>query len=169
MQAASELADVVQRGGELVDRGLEQGARLARRSADAPEVEQDGGDALLGAVMEVALDAPTLRIGDLDDPRPRRAQLALRPDPFGGVPQVARERRGPGERDPRDRQLDGELGAVAAQSGQLEPPVQHRGASRLEEPSESMAMRVSEPWRDDQLGHLPAEGVGRGMTEDELG
>ena len=109
--------------GELVDRELEQlGASSATRAAG--RAEQDGGEPLLRAVVQVALDALPLVVGDLDEPRAGGAQLLARPHALGDVAQVAGEDRRPGERDPRDRQLDGELGAVAAHPGELEPPVE---------------------------------------------
>jgi hypothetical protein len=37
--------------------------------AQAPEAQQHGGDALLCAVVEVALDALALRVGHLDQAR----------------------------------------------------------------------------------------------------
>ena len=79
MQAAGELAQLGGRLAELARRLLEQ--LLRRRGvgvellAREPQVERQRDQPLLGAVVEVALEAAALVVGGLDDPRPRRAQL----------------------------------------------------------------------------------------------
>ena len=99
---------------------------MARRGlAQAAEREEDRGQALLRAVVEVALDPMPLGVGDLDEPRARGAQLRFRPLSLGDVPEVRGEGRRPGKPDLRDRELHRELGAVLVQGGQLEPPIQH--------------------------------------------
>ena len=93
MQPARELADLLQPGGELVDRELEQRVAVVRRLAQPAEGQQHGGEPLLRAVVEVALDPLPLGVGDLDEPRARGAQLRLGLLSVGDVAQVAGEGR----------------------------------------------------------------------------
>src|SRR4051794_34088357 len=110
MEPARQLAQLVEAGGELLDRSVEQlGASIVGGVAQAADREQHRRESLLRAVVEVALDAPALCVGDLDETRARGAELRLVALPVGDVPQVARERRRSGKPDPRDRQLDREL------------------------------------------------------------
>ena len=68
-------------------------ARSCGSLAQAAQAEQHGGDPLLGAVVQVALDAPALGVGDLDEAGAGGAQLGLRLLPVGDVAQVAGEHR----------------------------------------------------------------------------
>src|SRR5436190_3904564 len=98
MQAARELAELVQPSGELVDRLLEQIRALGRVMQPA-EIQQDRGEPLLRAVVEIALNALALGVRDLDEARPRGAKLLLGSAPVGDVPEVAGERRQSGQGD----------------------------------------------------------------------
>ena len=73
MQSARELAQLVQRLGELVARLRRELLRLGRVAADPvlqhPQLQRDGDEALLRAVVEVALEPPALGVPGLDDPR----------------------------------------------------------------------------------------------------
>ena len=94
MEPARELAQLVQAGGELLDRGVEQrGVAVVGRVAQPADGEQHRREPLLRAVVEVALDAPALGVGDLDESCARCAQLRFVALPVGDVAQVARERR----------------------------------------------------------------------------
>ena len=81
MQAARELTELLERLGELlprapedldrsVDVGLEPGLR-------EPQGEGKRREPLLGAVVEVALQPASRRVGGVDDPRPGGAELLL--------------------------------------------------------------------------------------------
>ena len=48
---------------------------VSSRASARPEREGDGDQALLRAVVEVALDPPALRVGGVDDALPRVAQV----------------------------------------------------------------------------------------------
>ena len=95
VQPARELADVLEPGGEFVDRAVEQRVALVRRLAQATEVEQHR-QPLLRAVVKIALDSAALGVGDLDEPGTRGAQLLLRALAVGDVSEVSGERRRPG-------------------------------------------------------------------------
>ena len=83
MQTAGELPDLLEARGQLVDGHVDQGREvIVRRLAQAPQGKQHRGDPLLGTVVEVALDAPALGVGDLDETGARSAQLGL--DPSSG-------------------------------------------------------------------------------------
>jgi hypothetical protein len=101
VQAACELADLVEACSELVDREHEQGIGLGCDRAQAPEGEQHGRQPLLRPVVEVALDALALGVGDLDQSRTRRLQLVLGAYAVRDVPEVAGEGRRSRQRDPR--------------------------------------------------------------------
>ncbi len=67
---------------------------------------------------------------------------------------------------PRDGELDRELRPVAAQRGELEPPVEDRGVSRLEVALERVAVGGAQRPRDDQVGQLRADRLLARMAED---
>ena len=73
MDAAGELAQLVQRCGELVARLGRELLALGRVAADralgSTQLQRDGDEALLRAVVEVALEPPALGVAGLDDPR----------------------------------------------------------------------------------------------------
>src|SRR4029453_18349006 len=66
MQTARELPDLFETGGELVDGYVDQCRALLGCLAQASQIEQYAADPLLGAVMQVPLDASALAVGDLD-------------------------------------------------------------------------------------------------------
>jgi hypothetical protein len=88
---------------------------------------------------------------------------------LGNVAQVAGEGRRPGQRDPRDRQLDRELAAVAAHPGQLQAAVEDDAALAVQEARQPAAVGLAQVGRDDELGHLAPVGLARGVAEDRLG
>ena len=80
MDAARELAQLGERGGQLaLGRGHELLGGGGVAAADAAlgelELERERDEALLGAVVEVALEPPALRVARRDQPLARRAQL----------------------------------------------------------------------------------------------
>ena len=82
MDAARELAQLLEALGELLA-GLVQDLRGGRRVVrDArpreAHLERDGDEPLLGAVVEVALEAPAGGVAGLDDARARGGQLVAR-------------------------------------------------------------------------------------------
>ena len=97
VQAAASSRSSVSASGQLVARMRDQLLRLRRRASifaaarRSPSDERD--QPLLGAVVEVALQAPALGLPGLDDPRPRglqlgqaRVQLVLQLAPLGLPP-----------------------------------------------------------------------------------
>src|SRR6185312_9906635 len=79
MSATRELAELLERAVELAAGGVEQPPadhrvvlELAPRE---PELQRQRDEALLGAVVEVALQAAALAHRDLHEPRPRRLEL----------------------------------------------------------------------------------------------
>ena len=97
MDAAGELAQLREPGGELDERVVEQRRRAgARLRVLAREVEHDRerDEALLGAVVQVALEPPARRVTRRHEPRARRLQLVDPCAQLGGEPLVLeRERR----------------------------------------------------------------------------
>ena len=82
MQPARDLAQLLQRGVELA-RGLLQqvGRGLGVRGQPRPrqaQLEHDGDEALLGAVVQVALQPAPLLVAGLDQARARRDQIGAR-------------------------------------------------------------------------------------------
>ena len=77
MDAARKLAQLAERGiqahGEPVDQ--RPGLGVADRRAQHAQLEGEREQLLLGAVVEVALDAPAGVVGGLDDAQPRDAQI----------------------------------------------------------------------------------------------
>jgi hypothetical protein len=143
VQPAGELAQLLQPGGELLDRAVQQAVLLRGAVAKAAEVEEHRGEALLGAVVEVPLDPLPFLVGDLHEPGARGAQRVLRPLSLGDVAEVAGERGRARKRDARDRQLERELGPVPAPARELEPPVEDHRRARLEEACEASAVGVA--------------------------
>ena len=97
--AGRDLAEVADRGADLVDDLVERGGehlRLARkRHLQAPEPDAERDEPLLRAVVEVALEPPPLLVARLDDPRPRRGHLGELDPHFDPQPRhLDRERRG---------------------------------------------------------------------------
>ena len=79
MDAAGQLAQLRQRLGQLRARGAHEQLGLRRVAADLPldqrELQRQRDQPLLGAVVQVALDAPPLRVGGRDDALARGLQL----------------------------------------------------------------------------------------------
>ena len=79
MEASCELTQLVERDGELVARALERLARLDRIVVELrerqPEGQRERDQALLCAVVEVPLEAPTGDVAGGDDARARRGEL----------------------------------------------------------------------------------------------
>jgi hypothetical protein len=63
-------ADLLEPSGELVGRKVEQWIELVLRLPEPAQSEQHGGQPLLRSVVQVPLDPPPLRVGDLDQPSP---------------------------------------------------------------------------------------------------
>ena len=79
MDAAGELAQLLERGVELLAGAVEQRLGglgvLAQAAARQAHVEGHRDQPLLGAVVQVALQAPALLQADAEHPLARRAQL----------------------------------------------------------------------------------------------
>ena len=90
MDAAGELAQLAQRGLEPHREPVDQrsGLGVGDRGAQHAQLEGEGQELLLGAVVEVALDAPAGLVGGLDDAQ--RATRAGPPRARAGRPSGAR-------------------------------------------------------------------------------
>ena len=79
MDAAGELAQLLEGELELAPGGIEQLARERRVAVElAPreaQLDRERDEPLLGAVVEVALEAPALEHRDVDEPRARALEL----------------------------------------------------------------------------------------------
>ena len=78
MQAARELAEILDRPLELRERAVDERLelRVARGLlAERAKREQRCGEALLGAVVQVPLEAPPLLVAGAHDPQARRPEL----------------------------------------------------------------------------------------------
>ena len=78
MDAARELAQLRERGGELLIHPVDQLLRLLVRAHAAtqdPQLDGQGHELLLGAVVQVAFEPAPGRVGGLDDAYPRCPQL----------------------------------------------------------------------------------------------
>ena len=163
MQPARELADLL-RARRRARRSRRRAARRARRPRRAA-----GRGSSSTEVSRCC--APSWRLrwirrrsaSATSTSRAREARSSrLGPLAVGDVAQVAGEGRRPGQRDPRDRQLDRELacrrGACrSARAG-------GRGSTRvlgLEEARQAAPVRVAQRRRHDQVGHLAADRLGR--------
>ena len=75
MKPASEVTHLADRPEELGRRLVDEGRSTRRTLARLVESHRQGNESLLGAVVEVALDAAPLGVAGLDDPCPRGANL----------------------------------------------------------------------------------------------
>ena len=100
MDPAGELTQLLEGLTQLLARAREQAARLLRRVLQArlreTQGERERDEALLGAVVEVALEPATRVVAGLHEPRARGAELFLVPAALGDV-------------DPRDEEALGAL------------------------------------------------------------
>ena len=89
MQPAHELADLLERECELGLGRVDQLRHLGRvgleAALDQVEMERDGHEPLLGAVVQVALDTAPLGVAGGDDPRPGVGQIPHRATQLGDV------------------------------------------------------------------------------------
>ncbi|MEJ7721883.1 MAG: hypothetical protein WKF58_16290 [Ilumatobacteraceae bacterium] len=80
MDAAGEVAQLVDGFAEILhrlrqDRSDSRAGVAVQACLGQPQGQRDRDQALLRAVVQVALDAPALGIAGGDDPRPRRGDL----------------------------------------------------------------------------------------------
>ena len=140
---------LVKGGVELAFRALEQHLCVvfaaAQFPAGASQQQGDRDEVLLGSVMEVALESSSLTIRGIHEPLSGGPQLGLRLLAFCDVAEVPREERRARRADPRDRQLDRELGPVRAQPHDFDSPVEDRRHAGLEEAREPPAMLSRRP------------------------
>ena len=82
VDAAGDLAQLLQHVVHLGDRALQPLGQLAgsgrRRRLRLPQLQGEGDQPLLGAVVQIALDAPARLVGGGHDPRPGGGQRGLR-------------------------------------------------------------------------------------------
>jgi hypothetical protein len=137
-------------------------SRRARRA----QGEGEGDELLLGAVVEVALDAPPRRVGALDDPRPRGAQLLHVGAQLGVEALVLQRQRGRAAHRAHElglvgdrRRVDQQRDRAAALIDRRADPARARGRRRegiaaLVDPLRALGQPVR------QLQRRVAEGVG---------
>ena len=81
VDAAGQLAQLVQRAGRLADQRVQLRRQLVglgrHRRLRRAQAQGEGDQPLLGAVVQVALDAAPGVVGGGDDPRPRRGELGV--------------------------------------------------------------------------------------------
>src|SRR5205823_13484170 len=115
---ARELAQLGEGERQLLVGAREQLQRLVvargRALAGKAERERQRDEALLRAVVEIALEPPPLCVLRLDEPDARGTELPFGALPLGDVAHVAGEYRRSRQVDPRDRELDRELAPVGA-------------------------------------------------------
>lgn len=132
------------------------------------EIDERGHEPLLGAVVQVAGDAPAGLIGSGHQPGPRCHQLLLRAPAFGNVADVA-GKYGLGRRPgPGHRHLRRELAPVGAHRRHLETLVQDAPLPGGHVPGETLPVRLAQGRRHDQLGEFPARHLAGPVAEDVL-
>ncbi|CAA9379130.1 MAG: hypothetical protein AVDCRST_MAG64-500 [uncultured Phycisphaerae bacterium] len=97
------------------------------------------------------------------------AEGGLVPPAVADVPEHAGERRRAVGQRAGDRQLDRELGPVLADGRHLQPPAEDRPVPGRQVRGQPVPVRVPQGRRDDQLGHLPPDGLGGRVPERPLG
>ena len=165
MDAARELAQLVERGGELLACGFEHGVGGGRIGVELAlgeaERERERDEPLLRAVVEVALEPAPGLVARLDDAGARRAQLLLLPLPVADV----REQRQVADHvlgrvpDRRRRDLDVDQVPVLAEALPFDAGVDLAGADarhQLREPFALLFRDVPERAADHLL-RRPAE------------
>ena len=117
-------------------------ARRGERRAGHAEVEREGGEALLRAVVEVALDAAALGVGGVDDARARLLEV--------GDPRRQLLAAGLAEHRPHDREVEREEPA-----GQPRREQQREEADRRRRAQMRPTPSRTPPWQRDHLGADP--------------
>ena len=182
MDPARELAQLGQRVVEVLARRRELVARGRRiggdPGVDEPQLEGEGDEPLLRAVVEVALEALALGVADLDEPRPRRGELVagvgvrerlghevgeVRQPPAGVRRQALRLAGRGGERPPQ-RTGDGDRGGHGRAEPERPQPVGERTVGVLVAVDPCDAARAVDAG-DDGV----AVEVGRGAEGDAVG
>jgi hypothetical protein len=77
MNALGELAQLAHGGGELLDSGVHDDGRLEPAALGTAELQEQGDQPLLRAVVQVALEAPARVVGRGDDAGARAPHLFL--------------------------------------------------------------------------------------------
>ena len=98
VDAAGELAQLVERGAQLGDGGVDL---IADLGAQQPQREREHHQPLLGAVVEIALEPAALGIAGLDGTGARRAQLLQAGSSLRLQPLVVERQPGGSARSPR--------------------------------------------------------------------
>src|SRR5213078_2065116 len=173
MDPAGQLAQLVEGELELLLRPFDELERapVLLRKAVAGESQREGerDEPLLGAVVEVALEAPPFLVLRPEEPHAGGAEVALSLLALGDVADEAGEGGRSGQRDARDRELDRELGAVGAHAGDLEPLAEDSRVTGVEVTGEPGAVLVAKARRDDHLDHLAADDLVGLVPEGPLG
>ena len=162
MDAARELAQLRERVRELVARGrheLLRGGVVADAVLQQPELQRDPDEALLRAVVQVALEPPPLRVAGRDDPLARGLQLdhpGLRLGVQVLVLERDRGRRGDGLHELRvvveRRVVDQRRDALAvAVDGRDRPVAARRGQRDLLSRGVGVGLVLRQPVRHDEL------------------
>ena len=163
MDAAGELAQLVDGEPELLADAAEMGgAVVVEPVLEHFEFEADGQQAVLGAVVEVALEAAAGLVGGGDDPGAARLELALALEPVGDVANVAGVHGRARNVDAGDRQLDRDLAAVGVQRGDLDTLAEQRAVPA----GEPFAVALAQVRRDEHRAELAADDRLRVVAEE---
>ena len=97
------------------------------------------------------------------------AKLRFRALARADVAHKRREHRRAGRRDPRYRQLNGELHAVRSQRGQFNPPVENRPLAGFQVMGKPLTVTLTIGWRDKECREFAAEHILAPVTKGALG
>ena len=173
MDAAGELAQLAQAGAELAQPAVEQRGRLGvvgHPRAGEPEREGERDEALLGTVVQVALDPAARGVARRDEAGARRLQLRVASAQLGIEPVVLERQRGRGPRGPHQLRLLAQR-PVVHDGCQLRTPALDLGrrpvlpiARKLDRSplGVDVAARIRQPVGERKLGI--AERLGQGVA-----
>ena len=159
MEAADELADLFERERQLGLRRRDQLRHLGRiglePALDQVQVQRDGHEPLLGAVVQVSLDAAALGVARGDDPGARVGHVAHRAAEVGDVAHDRNDLVGAGGSNTRlELALVPEVRAEPVFDGR-QPALVERGAHALHQPlGDIRRQQLLHGRADDSVGHV---------------
>jgi hypothetical protein len=161
MEALHELPDLLQRQGQLGLRGLDESRCLLRLALEPPadevKVQGDRDEPLLGAVVEVPLDAPPLRVPRGDDACARLGQVPHRLAQVGDVAHDRNDLVGAAGHDARLEVLDRAV-------DRPQPVIGRRQLTRVERAGHRVEQRARDRVRE-ELRERPPEHLARRVRQ----